>query len=277
MKKIAKILAPICCAFLLSACTSNYLMTFNGDNIKKNEENGHFSFDNDTIKIDYSFAGKEGKVYLKIANKLDKPVLWDLKSSALIINGKAFSYAAESVAIKGEIDGTVSGFGNRKTSIFNEDLLRGYFNGTIGLPKDVVLIPPHAYVDGSYFDLRNDVKEITKSSKKEKVYMYDMNGESYAVQLAKFEPVESPYNLRSFLSYSVLVDGQVLPKTTEQQFYVEQLWQTGTVSLNNIVEIYTKRGDVMAYKEKKGQDVLLVGGAVALTAAAIAIDDKKVE
>ena len=147
-------------------------MTFNGDNIKKNEENGHFSFDNDTIKIDYSFAGKEGKVYLKIANKLDKPVLWDLKSSALIINGKAFSYAAESVAIKGEIDGTVSGFGNRKTSIFNEDLLRGYFNGTIGLPKDVVLIPPHAYVDGSYFDLRNDVKEITKSSKKEKVYMY---------------------------------------------------------------------------------------------------------
>ncbi len=277
MKKIIKILAPICCVFLLSACTSNYLMTFSGENLKKDEENGHFSFDNDTVKVDYSFASREGKLYLKIANKLDKPVLWDLKSSALVINGKALSYAAESTAIKGQIDGTVSSFGNRNTSLLNEDWVRGYFSGTIGLPKDVVLIPPHAYIDGSYFDLRNDVKEITKSSKKKKVNMYDMNGESYAVQLAKFEPAESPYNLRSFLSYSVLSDGKALSKTTEQQFYVEQLWQTGAVSLNNIIEIYTKRGDVMAYKEKKGQNVLLVGGIAALTAAAVAIDDKKVE
>ncbi|WP_293946784.1 MULTISPECIES: hypothetical protein [unclassified Sphingobacterium] len=276
MKKITKVLMPICCAFLLSACSSNYLMTFNGGNLKKSEENGTFSFNNDTIQIDYSFAGKEGKVYMKIENKLDKPVLWDLKSSALVINNKAFSYAAESVPIKGQIDGSVTGFRNKDFGTFSEDWVRGYFNGSIGLPKDIVLIPPHAYVDGSYFDLRNDVKEITTSSKKEKVYMYDMNGKSYAVKLAKFKQGESPYNLRNFLSYSVLSDGQAISKTTEQQFYVEQLWQTGAVSLNNIIEIYTKRSDVMAYKEKKGQDALLVGGVVALTAAAVAIDDKQV-
>lgn len=277
MKKIAKILIPICCAFILSSCSSNYLMTFNGENLKKNEDNGHFSFDNDTVQIDYSFAGKDGKIQVKIANKLNKPILWDLKSSALIVNGKTFSYAAENVPVKGQIDGTITNLGSTTTNSYNNDWMRGYFNGTVGLPKDVVLIPPRAYTEGRFFDLRQDVKEYTAAAKKEKVYMYDMSGESYSVKLAKFKQGESPYNLRSYLSYSILSDGAVVTKTTEQQFYVEQLWQTGAVSLQNILEIYNKRGDVMLYNERKGDGALLLGGVVALTAVAVAIDDKKVE
>lgn len=277
MKSLAKTLIPICYAFILSSCSSNYLMTFNGENLKKDEDNGQFSFDNDTLQIDYSFAGKDGKIQVKIANKLDKPILWDLKSSALIVNGKTFSYAAEHVPVKGKIDGTIANLGTTPINSSHNDWMRGYFNGTVGLPKDVVLIPPRAYTEGSFFDLRQDVKEYTASAKKEKVYMYDMSGESYSVKLARFKQGESPYNLRSYLSYSILFDGKVMTKTTEQQFYVEQLWQTGAVSLQNILEIYNQRGDVMAYKESKGQGALLVGGVVALTAAAVAIDDKKVE
>ncbi len=275
MQKIFKIPMLIYCAVFLSACSSNYLMTFNGENVTKDEEKGTFSFNNDTLQIDYSFADRDGKIYLRIKNNIDKPVLWDMKSSALIINGKTFSYSAEQAAFNGKVNASVSDMGASKSSIFNDTWVNGYITGSISLPKDVILIPPHAYVDGHYFDFKDDVKSIVRSSPKEKVYMYDMNGESYAVKLARFEGTESPYILRSYLSYSILDEGKAIAKTTEQKFYAAQLWQTGTVALNNILELYNKRGDVMAVKEKKGQEALIVGGALALTAAAAAIEPKE--
>lgn len=277
MLKVFKVLLLIYCAIFLSGCSSNYLMTFNGENLKKDEAKGLFSFNNDTLQIDYSFADRDGRIYLRIENKIDKPILWDLRSSAMVINGKTQGYSTEQAAFNGKMTASVSDIGASKSIMFNENLVNGYISGSVSLPKDVVLIPPHAYVDGHYFDFKNDVKSIVRSSPKEKVYMYDMNGESFAVKLARFESGESPYNLRSYLSYSILEDGRTVFKTTEQKFYASQLWQTGAVALNNIIELYNKRGDVMAVKEKKGQGAMLVGGALALTAVAAAIDPKAAE
>ncbi|WP_367331870.1 hypothetical protein [Sphingobacterium multivorum] len=277
MRKVFKVLLLMYCAVFLSACSSNYLMTFNGENVKKDEDNGTFSFKNDTVQIDYSFADRDGRIYLRIENKIDKPILWDLKSSAMVINGKTQSYSAEQAAFNGKMNASVSDINASKSTIFNETWVNGYITGSVSLPKDVVLIPPHAYVDGHYFDFKNDVKSIVRSSQKEKVYMYDMSGESFAVKLARFEGADSPYSLRSYLTYSILEDGKAIVKTTEQKFYAVQLWQTGAVALNNILELYNKRGDVLAVKEKKGQEAMIVGGALALTAAAAAIDPKATE
>ncbi|WP_313491327.1 hypothetical protein [Sphingobacterium multivorum] len=277
MRKVFKVLLLMYCAVFLSACSSNYLMTFNGENVKKDEDKGTFSFKNDTVQIDYSFADRDGRIYLRIENKIDKPILWDLKSSAMVINGKTQSYSAEQAAFNGKMNASVSDINASKSTIFNETWVNGYITGSVSLPKDVVLIPPHAYVDGHYFDFKNDVKSIVRSSQKEKVYMYDMNGESFAVKLARFEGADSPYSLRSYLTYSILEDGKAIVKTTEQKFYAVQLWQTGAVALNNILELYNKRGDVLAVKEKKGQEAMIVGGALALTAAAAAIDPKATE
>jgi len=277
MRKVFKVLMPLYCAVFLSACSSNYLMTFNGENVKKDEDKGTFSFNNDTVQIDYSFADRDGRIYLRIENKIDKPILWDLKSSAMVINGKTQGYSAEQVAFNGKMNASVSDINASKSTIFNDNWVNGSITGSVSLPKDVVLIPPHAYVDGHYFDFKNDVKSIVRSSQKEKVYMHDMSGESFAVKLARFEGADSPYSLRSYLSYSILEDGKAVFKTTEQKFYAAQLWQTGSVALNNIIELYNKRGDVLAVKEKKGQEAMIVGGALALTAAAAAIDPKAAE
>ncbi len=277
MRKVFKVLTLTYCAVFLSACSSNYLMTFNGENVKKDEDKGTFSFNNDTVKIDYSFADRDGRIYLRIENKIDKPILWDLKNSAMIINGKTQGYSAEQAAFNGKMNASVYDINASKSTIFNDTWVNGSITGSVSLPKDVVLIPPHAYVDGHYFDFKNDVKSIVRSSQKEKVYMYDMSGESFAVKLARFEGADSPYSLRSYLSYSILEDGKAIVKTTEQKFYAAQLWQTGSVALNNIIELYNKRGDVLAVKEKKGQEAMIVGGALALTAAAAAIDPKAAE
>ncbi|SUJ88122.1 Uncharacterised protein [Sphingobacterium multivorum] len=277
MRKVFKVLTLTYCAVFLSACSSNYLMTFNGENVKKDEDKGTFSFNNDTVKIDYSFADRDGRIYLRIENKIDKPILWDLKNSAMIINGKTQGYSAEQAAFNGKMNASVYDINASKSTIFNDTWVNGSITGSVSLPKDVVLIPPHAYVDGHYFDFKNDVKSIVRSSQKEKVYMYDMSGESFAVKLARFEGADSPYSLRSYLSYSILEDGKAIVKTTEQKFYAAQLWQTGSVALNNILELYNKRGDVLAVKEKKGQEAMIVGGALALTAAAAAIDPKAAE
>lgn len=277
MRKVFKVLTLTYCAVFLSACSSNYLMTFNGENVKKDEDKGTFSFYNDTVQIDYSFADRNGRIYLRIENKIDKPILWDLKNSAMIINGKTQGYSVEQAAFNGKMNASVYDINASKSTIFNDTWVNGSITGSVSLPKDVVLIPPHAYVDGHYFDFKNDVKSIVRSSQKEKVYMYDMNGESFAVKLARFEGADSPYSLRSYLSYSILEDGKAIVKTTEQKFYAAQLWQTGSVALNNIIELYNKRGDVLAVKEKKGQEAMIVGGALALTAAAAAIDPKAAE
>ncbi len=277
MRKVFKVLTLTYCAVFLSACSSNYLMTFNGENVKKDEDKGTFSFNNDTVKIDYSFADRDGRIYLRIENKIDKPILWDLKNSAMVINGKTQGYSAEQAAFNGKMNASVYDINASKSTIFNDTWVNGSITASVSLPKDVVLIPPHAYVDGHYFDFKNDVKSIVRSSQKEKVYMYDMSGESFAVKLARFEGADSPYSLRSYLSYSILEDGKAIVKTTEQKFYAAQLWQTGSVALNNIIELYNKRGDVLAVKEKKGQEAMIVGGALALTAAAAAIDPKAAE
>lgn len=277
MRKVFKVLTLTYCAVFLSACSSNYLMTFNGENVKKDEDKGTFSFNNDTVQIDYSFADRDGRIYLRIENKIDKPILWDLKNSAMVINGKTQGYSAEQAAFNGKMNASVYDINASKSTIFNDTWVNGSITGSVSLPKDVVLIPPHAYVDGHYFDFKNDVKSIVRSSQKEKVYMYDMSGESFAVKLARFEGADSPYSLRSYLSYSILEDGKAIVKTTEQKFYAAQLWQTGSVALNDIIELYNKRGDVLAVKEKKGQEAMIVGGALALTAAAAAIDPKAAE
>jgi hypothetical protein len=266
--KIYKTFIPLCTALFLSACSSNYLMTVNSINTSKEKDQGTFLYTNDTVAIQYSFAGRDGKVYVKVENKLDHPIIWNLKNSALVINGKALSYSDNEIDLKGKVGQTVSAF--------NEGVIHGYFNGTATLPKDVLLIPPHAFVDGRFFDLRDDVKKSVSEAKKERVVRYGMNGGTYKIQQAKFNIDDSPYILSSFLSYSVMNNGEVTFRTTEQKFYAETLFQTGT-SLNNVLEYYTKQGDLMAYKKIKGENALLIGGVVALGAAAGALDNSRTD
>lgn len=266
--KIYKTFIPICAVLFLSACSSNYLMTVNSANTIKEKDQGTFLFTNDTVAVQYSFAGKDGKVYVKVENKLDYPIMWNLKNSALVINGKALSYSNNQIDLKGNLNQTVSAF--------SEDAIHGYFNGTATLPKDMLLIPPHAFVDGRFFDLRDDVKKSVSEAKKERAVRYGMNGGTYKVQQAKFNMQDSPYILSSFLSYSVMNNGEVTFRTTEQKFYAEILFQTGT-SLNNVLEYYTKQGDLMAYKKIKGENALLIGGVTALGAAAVALDNRRTD
>lgn len=266
--KMYKSFIPLCTALFLSACSSNYLMTVNTTNTIKEKDQGTFLYTNDTLAVQYSFAGKDGKVYVKVENKLDYPIMWNLKNSALVINGKALSYANNQIDLKGNV--------NQNVSAFSEDIIHGYFNGTATLPKDMLLIPPHAFVEGRFFDLRDDVKKSVSQAKKEKVVRYGMNGGTYNVQQAKFNIQDSPYILSSFLSYSVLNNGEATFRTTEQKFYAETLFQTST-SLNNVLEYYTKQGDLMAYKKVKGENALLLGGVVALGAAAGALDNSRTD
>ncbi|MEN5234201.1 hypothetical protein [Sphingobacterium faecium] len=266
--KIYKNFIPLCAALFLSACSSNYLMTVNSVNSKKDQDRSTFLYSNDTVAVHYSFAGKNGEIYVKVENKSNNPIVWDLKNSALVINGKANSYADGRINMKGQVN---------QMSTFNDDYTYGYFKGTATLPKDVLLIPPHAYVDGSYFDLRKDIKELVSIAKKQKATRYGMNGNQYQVKEAKFNEDNSPYILRSFLSYSILNNNEMILKTTEQKFYAQTLFQTGAMSLNNVFEYYTEKGDMMAYRKIKGENALLLGGVAVLGAAAVALDDKEVK
>lgn len=225
MKKILYA-AAICCGFFAS-CKTYQVNVINGEAGVKDDKTGDWVFENDSVKVSYSFNGQNGPVTVGVYNKLEKPVYVDWEKSALIIDDNAISYVPNNIAVNGNVYAVASHFyyGNSNwllptaTSYTNANI-----SANISVPKNATYLPPHTrssistvYLKDSkiYFtDTAYHVMPLTKT--------YGDAVTSDPVRSASFTKESSPFKFKSYLTMYVVDGSQTIPATFQHSFYVSR-------------------------------------------------------
>jgi hypothetical protein len=201
---------------IFSSCADFHLQVFETRPLNKeiipNGEN--YVFDNDTIRITYSFWGEKGILSYSLENKMNKSIYVDWNKSSFIINGKKYDYWEDQLISNTITTGSSSGISYRVPfSYTNGSVAASEYKSTSNTisekPEKTTFIPPQSHIDKnnflifpySYFDLTCNSTKIeveTRSDnpkKKTKVY------KSY------FENTNSPVKFRNYLAISFSDEG----------------------------------------------------------------------
>jgi hypothetical protein len=165
------LLFPLCVA-----CNRYQYSTISSSQLDKNDIN-ELVFENDSLKLVYNFMGPDLGPNIFIENKLMEPVYIDWRESALIVNGRTYSYSP----IEVDPDGNVVG------SFYSSTIDRISPRGTLN--KTPLVLPRY------YSTTISGVKFLKTR--------YTAGGISYPVKMALFTENTSPLRLRSFISYMV--------------------------------------------------------------------------
>jgi hypothetical protein len=219
-----KILFAIISLFTLNGCyTVQVIYTEQKSNSLKIEKN-NFTFENDTIKIIYSFWAEGGVMAFIIENKLDIPIYIDWKKSSFINSKFKLNYYSDNEITK-----------SKGSSEYSTYLYSGAYNwsnwypttyGTssstsiIYKPERITFIPPHSITQKSSYNIfpknnivdMSDVKttNLDNSNDKGKVFSYSMNN--------------TILSFSNFITYSTKESFDV-EKYVSNEFYVSKVIQ----------------------------------------------------
>lgn len=276
MKKQLCLLILATLLFSLSACSSYYYSMLNSnDPIGEKNEKGDFVQENDTVRISYRFWGENAPVTITIYNKSDEPIYVDWGRSALIIDDVVTSYDPKVASISGETSAVISGssysWDNRSASGWSYS--EGSFSGDVALPKGVEFIPPRSKTVNTPLRLANfPFNEIPKDEYV-KEQMITKAATTVNIRVKDFTPEDSPLKFRSYLTlFSGGTNGKELKHSSfERTFYVSKLIKVGDVAPQYFDEGQQQSGDFFYVRETRGAAAGLVVGAIAVTAAGVAI------
>lgn len=221
----------------LTSCGSNYLyctLKTQDSNIKQNSD-GSFVLDNDSVEIVYSFNGKDAPLQISVYNKSNQPLRIDWSKSALLIKDKSISYLSNTAYFQGNTNGYASVSGN----------VNGQVSGKIHLPSSMDFILPKSKVSKNVVRIETNVNDFT-NIKYSKVLMADKDGQTVNVSRAYFNNQDTPIK---FTSYLTLYTESDKPIVYEQDFFVSSLLKTKSISPNNLPGDMGERGDFFYTKK----------------------------
>lgn len=246
---------------LFSSCTSYYYSTINStqdltDNVK--DSDGYFHFENDTVRISYSFKGENSPITIRIHNKTKDPLFVDWGKSALIIDGKAISYAS----------GNISGNMDVPYDV-NPMLIREYMSQS---QNKVSFIPPYTYIEESPLILENfEFKDIPNKAFMKRKFAVDQY-ESYELRILQYNEETSPLFFSSFMTI-VAADEEGKPGVTqsfEQEFYVSRLVKT-SLKPSKYPDTAMNRGDTFFVCDYKGRNTGNIIATIAVVGASVTV------
>lgn len=201
MKKIA---AALFCVILLSSCSKHFIQIYEAGSSNAKLKEDSFVYENDTLRLTYSFWSDKGLVTFKVYNKLSKPIYIDWKNSAFIYNDHKLNYwLEESQSEEGVTSNVVSYNGplGKIRTTMNEGVPT--HSSAVVTNERVTFIPPKSYYDRSQFyllpvnqcELSVDCPSIIvprndDSTKQTTVYGYD------------YSESNSPLKFRNYLAFS---------------------------------------------------------------------------
>lgn len=246
-----KSILPALASCFLVSCTAYQVMTVSSREVKQNPAN-EFIVENDSLELSYNFNGKDGPVKIMIRNKLQQPMYVDWKRSALIINGKAVSYAPNKVPIEGAIATSNYSWSKEWSSSY------GNLSATAQLPSDAAFIPPQTYVTQQLIGITNQALEQLPDSIFSKKNIPSMGDGYETIKQAFFTAESSPL---VFKSYITMMIGDSLPKPViyQHNFYVSEL-----MKMSNSPELLNgdKRGDRFYVVQGAANDSASIGYGV---------------
>lgn len=266
-KRISLILFLI--SFLFS-CTAHYVATWqNYDEDAVITKNNNYTIKNDTIGVSHIFNNTNGSISLRIENYTDQSMLINLTKSALVINGKAYNY----------IDGQSTLFGSLNRFGNPEFGSNGTFEGEISSKTNTVFIPAKTYVSGQFTNIRKELLNEVGDNYNGKSGDYPVFNQHIPTKIIFYEKDESPLNLTSYISYSILDDKNEPVSTSRisQSYYLSRVAKANFMSNQQLNNHLLSREDMSSYSISKGQGtagVLILLGVVGLAVIAADADEQ---
>ncbi|NJO69435.1 MAG: hypothetical protein HC830_09295 [Bacteroidetes bacterium] len=153
---------------LLSGCTSYQLISVNSN--LPQSKNQELVFENDSLKVTYSFNGMACPVKIRIFNKLQQPMFVDWSKSAAVVNDLKINYWEDVASFSGGADGS-------SVKITKDlELNASDINGTIKRKEKVSFIPPQSGILNNPTYLRSTFFEINQSIVRERVVYQTKEG-----------------------------------------------------------------------------------------------------
>ncbi|GAB2635091.1 hypothetical protein [Belliella aquatica] len=266
-KKIALFLFVI--PFLFS-CTAHYVATWqNYDEGAVITENNNYTIKNDTIGVSHIFNNPNGSISLRIENYTDQSMLINLTKSALVINGKAYNY----------IDGKSTFFG--RLDYFASPVIptTGTFEGEISSKTNTIFIPAKTYVTGQFTNIRQELLNEVGDNYKGVSGDYPVFNQHIPTKIIFYKKEESPLNLTSNISYSILDDknNPVFTNRVTQSYYLSRVAKANSLSNQQLNNNLLTREDMSSYSITKGENtagVLILLGIVGLAVLAADVDEQ---
>jgi hypothetical protein len=177
---------------ILSSCQQYQYITLESDIFHNELQN--FAWENDTLKIQYSFSGQNCPLKIQIENKLKQPIFIDWSKSAVIYeDGSSFPLWDNNSYVNTVSTGAGLNVGNIAIS-------ETQTNGTINRPPQIAFIPPYSHITYNPVYIRSAlIRPLDKTLKQRVTFGFD---DASKVDLYKFTPENSPFSFRCFVTAS---------------------------------------------------------------------------
>ncbi len=237
MKPIVLLLST---TIMLSSCTEFQYLTVSGENIIKNDKH-EFVSENDTLKVQYHFNGYRGKVGISIYNKSGQPLEVDWKKSALIVDGKAYSYFNPNLAIGATIQrDTLSQ--QQRFARLGDPVYLASINGSVFIDQPTEFIPQASFIYKEPLVLPLSQIQNLPEAKAEKANLNLAQTVVVPYKKIHFAQDSSPVRFRSYLTLRIGNNAAQKEFTIEHNFYISEVWKTSSAPDDFPAEAI-KRGD----------------------------------
>lgn len=228
---------------LLFGCKS-YVQVFKTNSSIEKDTDGFYVYENDTLKITYSFWNAKGLMTFSILNKSNRPIYIDWKKSSYIDNSVKLDYWVDE-----EKSNVLSGYSSyyydgpllRPDYVMSNTLVTS-ISSTVKVER-ITFIPPSSYYYRSQFYILpiNFFKLDTKTEPEE-VPRKDKPKKKTKVYKANYTKGSSPLIFRNFLTFS-------FSEKFESEFYVDNEFY-----IQQILEMDNKYFEQYKFDEtKKGK------------------------
>jgi hypothetical protein len=217
--KMKNIIALLLSTILLISC-KQYTQLYETKPISKMSiEKDSYVFENDTVKIVFSFWDKRGALKYTFYNKLNIPIYIDWKKSSFIKNGQKLDY-----------------WQDQSTTTSLEYYKSEYFYGasygkksgksTTVKPEKIIFVAPKSSISKSSFYLTSPLGIELKKAKESKAIVPNLGGKDnpISVKTAEFTEGNSPLIFRNFITISTTDDFKH-ESYIDNGFYISKVYQ----------------------------------------------------
>lgn len=268
-----KLLFPaiIACSFAITSCSRYQVNLISSTNANKNQQTGDFEFENDSVKISYSFFGEDAPVNVSVYNKLNNPLYIDWEKSAVVIGDKAISYAANNIAITGNVNAQTDHYRVANPAFGISSYTSGNINAVANLPQHSTFLPPHSQGSNASVHLTNGFLLVPDSAfSNVKMPRRYPDRDIQKVKTAVFEKENSPLVFKSYLTLYLINGNEVKPVTYQQDFYVSKSFTTLTEP-DQFQGFENRRGDYFISSKSTGYTKVMTGVGVAAAIGTAAV------
>lgn len=272
MKKLFILLGT---ALLFASCKTYVVSTVASSNADRDAQTGRYVLSNDTLDLNFSFAGEGMPLTVEINNKLPEPLYVDWTRSAMVIQDKAYSFVNDEIKIAGDVSSSTY----KSRNVPYSDTY-GNINATAQFSKNESFIPPHAKVSRTVYVLNTIKPTPVDKSKFEKDVMNKVNGSAVYTKNARFSKEESPLQFRSHLTFFTVNNEQRKSFAHENSFYVSAITKTAVNPAK--LDFASNRENIIVDDKVTGfakvmTGVAVVGAVGGLAGAEAALADKNQE